>query len=125
MKRYVPPSLYIRSATSPTALLYSLDSREWPEKGDGSTQNASENKNNFDDVVKDVVHPLARQALLTWIEVVRAAKTIPEGDERIRLAVRDDILLRNGIEYDLISKLPRLFGEDVTKVVVKALRDAQ
>ena len=118
MKRYIPPSLYIRCATSPTSLLYVVDPSEWLVEDGGSERS-------FDSVIKDVVHGTARQVVQTWIDIVGNAKEVEEGEARIKLAARDEAVRRNGIEFDLTSGLPRLFGEEITEKVVKAFRDAQ
>ena len=124
MKRYIPPSLYIRCATSPTALLYVVDPSEWKTEMVGLAEDGG-NESGFDSAIKDVVHGIARQVVQTWIDIVGNAKEVEKGEARIKLAARDEVVRRNGIEFDLTSNLPRLFGEEITEKVVKAFRDAR
>ena len=124
MKRYIPPSLYIRCATSPTSLLYVVDPSQWLEDKGGALKDGGKEVS-FDSAIKDVVHGIARQFVQTWIDIVGNAREVEEGKAREILAARDEVVRRNGIEFDLTSNLPRLFGEEITNNVVNAFRDGR
>eukprot|EP00897_Mesotaenium_endlicherianum_P009399 jgi/Mesen1/8488/ME000480S07839 len=130
MHIYVPPTLYNRCTTSPTALLYTLDAATWPTDNGATGGSPSDNSSEdapaqaLEKMIRETVHPLARRMLDTWLDVVKhRAEPVAEGEARTRLAERDAALLEHGIQAELTSNLPRLFGQAIADRVVDAIRN--
>eukprot|EP00850_Spirogloea_muscicola_P017689 SM000154S01424 [mRNA] locus=s154:250613:251885:- [translate_table: standard] len=114
---YTPATLYIRAATSPVALMYTAA----PPSG-GHGQGAAD-AGLVEPLISDIVHPTASRALDAWIDAYRnRSRVVLDEPERESLRARDASVKRNGIEVDLTSNLPRLFGQDVTDRVLQAVR---
>eukprot|EP00271_Cylindrocystis_brebissonii_P005796 TRINITY_DN1808_c1_g1_i1.p1 TRINITY_DN1808_c1_g1~~TRINITY_DN1808_c1_g1_i1.p1 ORF type:complete len:386 (+),score=81.12 TRINITY_DN1808_c1_g1_i1:62-1219(+) len=142
LQRYVPPTLFFRAATSPTALLYTLDPTKWAPSPSDNSQEAgipgalSANngpiaggaeggpKEALDKGVKEILYPIVKKVVEEWAASVRKAQSVPES-EREEMAKRDMSVIQNGIEKDLTGSLPRLFGEEVTARIVEAFRKGE
>ncbi|KAH7446787.1 hypothetical protein KP509_01G075900 [Ceratopteris richardii] len=116
-KVYVPSSLYVRSVVSPTALLYKFKSLQ--QSGGNASVGSLED---LDVLVKEIVHPTAKEVLFKWLDAFRHKGKRVGGDESRRLMERDNQIKEKGIEIDLSSNMPRLFGHEITNKVVQAYR---
>ncbi|KAL2241682.1 UNVERIFIED_CONTAM: Red chlorophyll catabolite reductase, chloroplastic [Sesamum indicum] len=107
---YISPSLYVRAAVSPTAILVSID------VGAGETTNIEE-------IIRDHVGPVAKELLQFWIESCACTERRVGEPETAYLAERDRIIKNKTIELDLGSSFPRLFGQDVADRVLTVLKE--
>ncbi|KAL0377715.1 UNVERIFIED_CONTAM: Red chlorophyll catabolite reductase, chloroplastic [Sesamum radiatum] len=107
---YISPSLYVRAAVSPTAILVSID------VGAGETTN-------IEKIIRDHVSPVAKELLQFWMESCACTEKRVGEAERAYLAERDRIIKNKTIELDLGSSFPRLFGQDVADRVLTVLQE--
>ncbi|ERM93473.1 hypothetical protein AMTRI_Chr04g247490 [Amborella trichopoda] len=107
-KPYISSSLYIRSVVSPTAILFQIN---------------SDSQMSMDEIVGGDVEPVVKQVVETWLRLCLegTGRELEESD-RERILRRDNVIKTIGIEVDLLSNMPRLFGPDVTARVVDAFR---
>ena len=112
-QRYEPPTLYIRCLTSPTAILYKFECA------------ADSKEILLDQIIEDVVAPTAEKVVKLWLEgVLNLGKKLP--DEEVKFVVqRDTTLKMKGLEVDLSSNMPRLFGQEITDNVIEAFRKGE
>ncbi|MCO5558437.1 hypothetical protein L7F22_012020 [Adiantum nelumboides] len=116
-KVYVPSSLYVRSVVSPTALLYKFKSLE-QSSGHANVGNLDD----LDILVKEIVHPTAKEVLFKWFNAFRNKGKKVGGEASRKLMERDIQIKEKGIEIDLSSNMPRLFGHEITNRVIQAYR---
>ncbi|KAH9308060.1 hypothetical protein KI387_035971, partial [Taxus chinensis] len=108
---YVPSSLYVRSAVSPTALLFKFRDLLAP--------------NDLNLLVEDLIHPTAKNIFGTWFQAfsqIGATRPKAEGGEQSVILERDEQIRRMGIERDLSSNLPKLFGQEIADRVIASIR---
>lgn len=126
---YVSPSLFVRSVVSPTAVLLKFQPPSSSSgDGDGGLHQGGGGGGGVDAFLTDLLHPGAKQVFGTWLDTFRASSgggQQPAGPERDRLARRDDMIKRQGLEMDLTANLPRLFGQEVTDRVVDAFLEGE
>lgn len=142
-----PPGNTSAALFSPTALLYTLDSRAWaaaaaaeasaaaPSGGeqqmpgvvteeDAAKAPAAGGAGQLDAAVRELLHPLARQVMLTWTDAFRQrSRPVPEGPERRQVVERDTAVREQGIQADLTANLPRLFGQEITDQILEAFQN--
>lgn len=109
---YVSPSLFVRSAFSPTASMLKIDAEE---------------EDKLEEILRDHVSPAAKEVLEVWLErcVKEEEEKIVVGEEeRMELERRDKSFRRKSIEDDLDLQFPRMFGEEVSSRVVHAIKEA-
>ncbi|WZZ23615.1 hypothetical protein YC2023_007016 [Brassica napus] len=113
IKPYVSPSLFVRSAFSPTASMLKIDADEGER---------------LEEILREHVSPAAKQVLEVWLE--RCAKE-EEGEERVvgeeeklELERRDKSFRKKSIEEDLDLQFPRMFGDEVSSRVIHAIKEA-
>ncbi|CAF2067410.1 unnamed protein product [Brassica napus] len=113
IKPYVSPSLFVRSAFSPTASMLKIDAEEGER---------------LEEILREHVSPAAKQVLEVWLE--RCAKE-EEGEERVvgeeeklELERRDKSFRKKSIEEDLDLQFPRMFGDEVSSRVIHAIKEA-
>ncbi|KAG7623176.1 Red chlorophyll catabolite reductase [Arabidopsis suecica] len=112
VKPYVSPSLFVRSAFSPTASMLKIDAEE---------------EDKLEEILRDHVTPAAKEVLEVWLErcVKEEEEKIVIGEEeRMELERRDKSFRRKSIEEDLDLQFPRMFGEEVSSRVVHAIKEA-
>lgn len=106
---YLTSALYVRSVVSPTALLYKVS-------GEGA-------EGGLDGVIAELVEPAAVQVVETWVDCYRnVGKDLACGEEMEHMRKRDELIKSKGVEVDLSTNLPRLFGQEITDRVVAAFR---
>ncbi|KAL0872392.1 hypothetical protein Bca101_022097 [Brassica carinata] len=111
IKPYVSPSLFVRSAFSPTASMLKIDAEEGER---------------VEDILRDHVSPAAKQVLEVWLE--RCAREeenrVVGEEEKMALERRDKSFRRKSIEEDLDLQFPRMFGEEVSSRAIHAIKEA-
>ncbi|XP_054797203.1 red chlorophyll catabolite reductase, chloroplastic [Prosopis cineraria] len=112
VKPYNSSSLYIRAASSPTAIMVSIGTRA----DDGGEERMEE-------IIRDHLDPISKEVLGIWLDHCACAKREVGGAERADLKKRDGIMRSKTIEIDLGSSFPRLFGPEVANRVLEAMRD--
>lgn len=117
-KVYVSTSLYVRSVVSPTALLYKFKGLQQSTEGV-----KEEGKEALEVLVKEIVHPTAKGVVFKWVDAFQNKGRRVEGDERKRLEERDAQIRDKGVEIDLSSNMPKLFGHEITNRVIQAYRN--
>lgn len=103
---YLTSLLYVRSVVSPTALLYKVNGGD---KG-------------LDAVITELVHPAAIEVFQTWLEGYKNTAHALDSDSQTYMKRRDDLIKVKGVEVDLSSNMPRLFGQEIADKVVAAFR---
>ncbi|CAL4924716.1 unnamed protein product [Urochloa decumbens] len=108
---YRSPSLFVRSACSPTAIMVSIDCGQG---GEGT----------LEEIVSERLATVAKEVLQIWLDC--CADSIAEMDaiERDCLVERDQIVRSKSIEVDLTANLPRMFDPDVSSRVISEIRKA-
>ncbi|CAH2076302.1 unnamed protein product [Thlaspi arvense] len=114
IKPYVSPSLFVRSAFSPTASMLKIDSEEEAK---------------LEEILRDHVAPAAKEVLGVWLERCareeeQEEKIVMGEEEKMELERRDKSFRRKSIEEDLDLQFPRMFGEEVSSRVVHAIKEA-
>ncbi|KAI3916037.1 hypothetical protein MKW98_004478 [Papaver atlanticum] len=111
IRPYISSSLYIRALSSPTAISVTIDC----ESG-GAVR--------LEEIIQDHVGPIAKDMLEVWLnQCVRIERGVDES-EKVELKQRDVLIKKKTVEMDLASSLPRLFGQDVADLVIKAIEKA-
>lgn len=110
-KPYVSPVLFVRSVVSPTAAFFRINDNAEVEGG------------RLDEQIATVVHPGVTQGLQIWLDSFRTRGLPVENIEE--MLKRDDEIKEKGVEVDLSSNLPRLFGPEIANRVVAAFRAGQ
>lgn len=105
---FLTSALYVRSVVSPTALLYKV-SGEGVEGG-------------IDSVIADLVEPTAVKVFQTWVDSYKNLGQAMDSDAVAYMKNRDDLIKTKGVEVDLSSNMPRLFGQEIADRVVAAFR---
>ncbi|KAH7280181.1 hypothetical protein KP509_37G055000 [Ceratopteris richardii] len=109
-QRYDPPTLYIRCLTSPTCIMYKVE---------GSSE---QGQNSLDQIIENSVSPAAKGVINVWLEsVFKLGKKVHDADAEILLGL-DTVIKTKGVEVDLSSNMPRLFGQEIADRVVQAFR---
>lgn len=104
---YLTSALYVRSVVSPTALLYKVNGVE----GKG-----------LDAVIGELVQPAATTVFQTWLEGYKELGQAMDSDAMAYMTRRDGLIKTKGVEVDLSSNMPRLFGQEIADRVVAAFR---
>lgn len=79
----------------------------------------------MEEIVKDHVDHVAKEVLRIWLDQCACGKRnvlLDEAEKGI-LVKRDGMIKANGIEIDLCSSYPRLFGDDVGNRIISAIRE--
>lgn len=114
---YCCSSLYVRSVVSPTAILCKIHDR---------APSGQRGEEALGAPMKDIVLPTVRKVFTAWTDAFRnGGKEIMDDIDRRIMAKRDAQIKRHGIEVDLSSNLPKLFGQRITDRVVAAFRNGQ
>eukprot|EP00252_Welwitschia_mirabilis_P027308 TRINITY_DN9341_c0_g1_i2.p1 TRINITY_DN9341_c0_g1~~TRINITY_DN9341_c0_g1_i2.p1 ORF type:complete len:278 (+),score=54.92 TRINITY_DN9341_c0_g1_i2:320-1153(+) len=110
---YMPTSLYVRSAVSPTALLFKF--KDIQSSGDLNV------------LIEEVIHPTAREVFCTWVDVYngRSLGRPHSLEEESAIFERDEQIWSIGIEKDMSSNLPKLFGQEIADRVIAAIRKGE
>ncbi|KFK30322.1 hypothetical protein AALP_AA7G246800 [Arabis alpina] len=109
---YVSPSLFVRSAFSPTASMLKIDAEE---------------EEKLEEILRDYVSPAAKEVLKVWLERCvdeDEEKRVVKEEEKSELDRRDKSFRKKSIEEDLDLQFPRMFGEEVSSRVVYAIKEA-
>ena len=117
-KVYVPSSLYVRSLVSPTAFLYKFKTLQHPH--------SKLNVGKVEDLhmlVKEILCPTSKEVLFKWLDAFKHKARRVHGDESRKLLDRDTNIKEKGIEIDLSSNMPRLFGHEITNRIIQAYRN--
>ncbi|KAL1200220.1 Red chlorophyll catabolite reductase [Cardamine amara subsp. amara] len=113
VKPYVSPSLFVRSAFSPTASMLKIDVEE---------------EEKMEEILRDHVGPAAKEVLGVWLERCEReeedGKRVIGEEERMELDKRDKSFRKKSIEEDLDLQFPRMFGQEVSSRVVHAIKEA-
>ncbi|KAG2238474.1 hypothetical protein Bca52824_092266 [Brassica carinata] len=111
IKPYVSPSLFVRSAFSPTASMLKIDAEEGER---------------LEDILRDHVSPAAKQVLEVWLErcATEEENRVVGEEEKMALERRDKSFRRKSIEEDLDLQFPRMFGEEVSSRAIHAIKEA-
>lgn len=110
---YVSSSLYVRSVVSPTAILFKINSELQGNEGAVDS---------MEKVVKDTVEPVVKEVVGIWLEAISIRGRSVQEHEQELLLRRDNMIKTKGVEVDLSSNMPRLFGQDIADRVVSAFR---
>ncbi|GLJ12486.1 hypothetical protein SUGI_0191940 [Cryptomeria japonica] len=110
---YVSSSLYVRSIVSPTAILVKINSE---------LQSTAGTADGMEKIINDVVEPAAKEVVRIWLDAILTRGRPVDDFEKDLLLKRDNMIKTKGVEVDLSSNMPRLFGQDVTDRVVAAFR---
>ena len=103
-------ALHTRCITSPTSIVIRID-----------TEGAGPGR--MEEIVKDHVDPVAKEVIRIWLDQCACGRrnVLDEAEKEI-LAKRDRLIKNTGIETDLCSNYPRLFGADVGNRIIKVIR---
>lgn len=108
---YISSSLYIRSVVSPTAILVRADSKD---TGGGRR---------LEEIIRDNVSLVTKEVLGVWLDqCVDGKREVGDGERRM-LKERDNMYKSKTLEIDLVSNLPRLFGQETADRVLEVLRN--
>ncbi|KAG0628898.1 hypothetical protein M758_1G060700 [Ceratodon purpureus] len=105
---YLTSSLYVRTAISPTALLYKIN-------GEGV-------EGGLDAVVTDLVQPAVMKVLETWVQGFKDLGEAMDSDAMAYMKKRDDLIKTKVVEIDMGANMPRLFGDEIADRVIAAFR---
>ncbi|CAI0553604.1 unnamed protein product [Linum tenue] len=108
VRPYFSSSLYLRSILSPTAIIVRID--------------GGEQAGRVEEIVKECVHPVAKEVVGIWLEKCAMEKRELGEDELTCLKKRDGLIKSKTIEIDLGSNFPRLFGPEVSERLLGAVR---
>uniref|UniRef100_A0A803KSC3 Red chlorophyll catabolite reductase n=2 Tax=Chenopodium quinoa TaxID=63459 RepID=A0A803KSC3_CHEQI len=107
---YVSPSLYIRSVFSPTAVVLRVDT-------------SSSGGDRLEQILRDDVSNVAQEVLNIWLSLCALDEKRDVGDdEKACLKKRDSLFKSKGIETDIGSSLPRMFGQEKADRVLEVLQ---
>ncbi|PUZ39374.1 hypothetical protein GQ55_9G301900 [Panicum hallii var. hallii] len=108
---YRSPSLFVRSAFSPTAVMVTIDCGQG---GEGT----------LEEIVHGRLAAVAKEVLQIWLDCCAESTTAMDDIERDCLLKRDQIVRSKSIEVDLTASLPRMFDPDVSSHVISEIRKA-
>ncbi|XP_062205934.1 red chlorophyll catabolite reductase-like [Phragmites australis] len=108
---YLSPSLFVRSAISPTAISISIDCGQGGEC-------------NLEEIVRGQLATVAKEFLQIWLDSCADSTAEMEEAERECLLKRDQTVRSKSIEVDLTANLPRMFDPDVSSRVIAEIRKA-
>ncbi|WVZ58730.1 hypothetical protein U9M48_008970 [Paspalum notatum var. saurae] len=108
---YRSPSLFVRSACSPTAVMVSIDCGQGGERA-------------FEEIVRGQLATVTQEVLQIWLDNCADSTADMEETERDCLLKRDRIVRTKSIEVDLTANLPRMFDPDVSNRVITEIRRA-
>ncbi|CAL4933135.1 unnamed protein product [Urochloa decumbens] len=108
---YRSPSLFVRSACSPTAIMVSID---YGQGGEGT----------LEEIVSGRLATVAKEVLQIWLDCCADSTAEMDDTERDCLVKRDQIVRSKSIEVDLTANLPRMFDPDVSSQVISEIRKA-
>ncbi|OEL35336.1 Red chlorophyll catabolite reductase [Dichanthelium oligosanthes] len=108
---YRSPSLFVRSACSPTAVLVTIDCGQG---GEGA----------LEEIVQGRLATVAKDVLQIWLDSCADSTTEMDDTERDCLLKRDQIVRSKSIEVDLTASLPRMFDPDVSSRIISEIRKA-
>ncbi|KAI3980549.1 hypothetical protein MKX01_025114 [Papaver californicum] len=111
IRPYISSSLYIRALSSPTAISVTIDC----ESGGAAR---------LEEIIRDHVGPIAKDILEVWLNQCVCTERGIDESEKLELMKRDVLIKKKTVEMDLASSLPRLFGQDVANLVIKAIEKA-
>ncbi|KAI3991168.1 hypothetical protein MKX01_022389 [Papaver californicum] len=111
IRPYISSSLYIRALSSPTAISVTIDC----ESGGPAR---------LEEIIRDHVGPIAKDILEVWLNQCVCTERGIDESEKVELMKRDVLIKKKTVEMDLASSLPRLFGQDVANLVIKAIEKA-
>ncbi|XP_028752891.1 red chlorophyll catabolite reductase, chloroplastic [Neltuma alba] len=111
VKPYISSSLYIRAASSPTAIMVTI----------GTLADGGEER--MEEIIRDHLDPVSKQVLGIWLDHCACGKREVGEAERAELKKRDGIMRSKTIEIDLGSSFPRLFGPEVANRVLEVMRE--
>ncbi|XP_044470582.1 red chlorophyll catabolite reductase, chloroplastic-like isoform X3 [Mangifera indica] len=100
VRPYYSPTLYIRCAVSPTAVMVRIETE-------------SEESARIEEIVTSYVDPIAKELLGIWLNQCACGEREVGETERAYLEERDRVNRSKTIEIDLVSSFPRLFGQEV------------
>ncbi|XP_020181682.3 red chlorophyll catabolite reductase 1, chloroplastic [Aegilops tauschii subsp. strangulata] len=108
---YLSPSLFVRSAFSPTAVFFTIDCGQGGES-----------------VLEEIVHghlaSVVKGLLQIWLGTCAGDTSEVDEGEREIMVKRDRTVRSKSIEVDLTANLPRMFGPDVSGRVIAEIRKA-
>ncbi|KAI4307844.1 hypothetical protein L6164_030981 [Bauhinia variegata] len=107
---YFSSSLYIRTVSSPTAIMVRIET----EAGGGER---------VEEIIAKHLDPISKQVLGIWLDHCACAKRDVGEIERALLKKRDGIVRKKTLEVDLDSSFPRLFGTQVANRVLEAIKE--
>ncbi|KAK7320298.1 hypothetical protein VNO77_29642 [Canavalia gladiata] len=107
---YFSSSLYIRTVSSPTAIMVRIQT----ENGGGER---------MEEIIRNHLDPISKQVLGIWLDHCACAKRAVGEAERAYLKKRDGLIRNKTIEIDLGSSFPRLFGPEVANRVLEAIKE--
>lgn len=108
---YRSPSLFVRCACSPTAVMVSIDCGQG---GEGT----------LEEIVRGQLATVAKEVLQIWLDCCADSTTKMDDTEKGCLVKRDQIVRSKSIEVDLTANLPRMFDPDVSSRVISEIRKA-
>ncbi|KAF8720738.1 hypothetical protein HU200_023644 [Digitaria exilis] len=108
---YRSPSLFVRSACSPTAVMVSIDCGQG---GEGT----------LEEIVHGQLAAVSKEFLQIWLDCCADSTAEMDDAERDCLLKRDQIVRSKSIEVDLTASLPRMFDPDVSSRVISEIRKA-
>ncbi|GJM84433.1 hypothetical protein PR202_ga00101 [Eleusine coracana subsp. coracana] len=108
---YLSPSLFVRSAVSPTAISASIDCGQGGESV-------------LEEIIRSQLALVAMEVLQIWLDSCADSTAEMEETERECLVKRDKTVRSKSIEVDLTANLPRMFDPDVSSKVIAEIRKA-
>ncbi|XP_037480331.1 red chlorophyll catabolite reductase-like [Triticum dicoccoides] len=108
---YRSPSLFVRSACSPTALSVTIDC------GHGG-------ESTLEEIVSSHLASAVKEVLQIWLHSCAGQTSEMEDAEREIMVRRDQAVRLKSIEVDLTANLPKMFGPDVSSHVIAEIRKA-
>ncbi|RCV42870.1 hypothetical protein SETIT_9G249900v2 [Setaria italica] len=111
VRPYRSPSLFVRCACSPTAVMVSIDCGQG---GEGT----------LEEIVRGQLAMVAKEVLQFWLDCCADSTTKMDNTERDFLLKRDQIVRSKSIEVDLTANLPMMFDPDVSSRVISEIRKA-
>ncbi|KAI4969719.1 hypothetical protein ZWY2020_000633 [Hordeum vulgare] len=108
---YLSPSLFVRSAFSPTAVFFTIDCGQG---GEGT----------LEEIVHGHLASVVKGILQIWLDTCASDASEMEEGEREIMVKRDRTVRSKSIEVDLTANLPRMFGPDVSGRIIAEIRKA-
>ncbi|XBI04040.1 red chlorophyll catabolite reductase [Triticum dicoccoides] len=108
---YLSPSLFVRSAFSPTAVFFTIDCGQGGESV-------------LEEIVQGHLASVVKAVLQIWLDTCAVGTSEMEEGEREIMVKRDRTVRSKSIEVDLTANLPRMFGPDVSGRVIAEIRKA-